>query len=342
MIDLRSDTVSQPTDAMRHVIANAPVGDDVYGDDPTVNDLEAFAADLLGKDAAMFVPTGTQSNLCGLMAHCQRGDEYIVGDHAHTYSYEAGGAAVLGSIQPQPVRMLESGMIDLDHVRNVVKADDHHFARSRLLCVENTTNGKAIPLAELEDGAAVADHFNLSYHLDGARVFNAVVELDTTPATLVAPFDSISICLSKGLGAPIGSILVGNTEVIAGARKWRKMLGGGWRQAGLLAAAGRYALENNIDRLADDHHNAQRLADALAEIDGIDVVERNTNMAFANFSAAIAASPLQGVAAFGAAMKDHSVLLSMQEGTTRLVTHIGISEADIDTVIAAIRSSLAS
>ncbi len=327
---------------MREAIATAAVGDDVYGDDPTVNELEAFAADLLGKDAAMFVPTGTQSNLCGLMAHCQRGDEYIVGDHAHTYSYEAGGAAVLGSIQPQPVRMLDSGMIDLDHVRSVVKANDHHFARSRLLCVENTTDGKAIPLVQLEAGAAVADEYNLAYHLDGARLFNAVVELDTTVATLAAPFNSISICLSKGLGAPVGSILVGDEAVVAEARKWRKMLGGGWRQAGLLAAAGRFALENNVDRLADDHVNAQRLADGLAEIDGVDVQARNTNMVFANFSAAIAASPLASAAAFGEAMKDHSVIMSAQESTTRLVTHIGIAENDVDTVVAAVRSCLAS
>lgn len=327
---------------MRDAIATAEVGDDVYGDDPTVNSLESFAADLLGKPAAMFVPSGTQSNLCGLMAHCQRGDEYIVGDHAHTYSYEAGGAAVLGSIQPQPVRMLESGMIDLDHVRSVIKPDDHHFARSRLLCVENTTDGKAIPLDELLAGREVAREFGLSYHLDGARIWNAVVELGTTPAELAAPFDSISVCLSKGLGAPAGSILIGDAEFIHQARKWRKMLGGAMRQAGLLAAGGRYALENNIDRLADDHANAQRLADSLAEIDGVDIVARNTNMVFASFSAAVASSPVPNAAAFGQAMADHGVVLSMQDGVTRMVCHIGIAETDVDTVVAAVRSCLAS
>lgn len=326
---------------MRNVIAEAPVGDDVYGDDPTVNDLERLAAELLGKNAAMFVPSGTQSNLCALLAHCQRGDEYIVGDHAHTYRYEAGGAAVLGSIQPQPVRNTDSGMIDLGHVRDVVKPDDIHFARSRLLCVENTTDGRAIPLAEILEGEAVARELNLRYHLDGARLWNAVVELGVTPAEMAAPFDSISVCLSKGLGAPIGSILIGDTDFINEARKWRKMLGGAMRQAGLLAAAGRYALENNIDRLADDHANAQRLADALGQIEGVEVVGRNTNMAFVDFSAAIAASPLTDANAFGKAMKDHSVLLSANEGTTRMVAHIGFATAEVDTVVAAARSCLA-
>ncbi len=328
---------------MRAAMASAEVGDDVFSDDPTVNGLETYTADLLGKEAAMFVSSGTQSNLCALMAHCQRGDEYIVGDHAHTYWYEAGGAAVLGSIQPQPVRMLESGMVDLDHVRQVIKPDDHHFARSRLLCAENTHDGKVITTAELAKGAAVAAEFGLSYHLDGARLWNAAVALDVTPAAVAESFDSVSVCLSKGLGAPIGSVLVGPAAFINEARKWRKMLGGAMRQVGLLAAAGRFALENNIGRLADDHKNAAQLAAGLSEIDGVVVTAHNTNMVFVDYGKAIAESPLKGESAFADAMADHGVTIRMTGGgTSRLVTHIGISAVDVDTVVASTRSALSS
>ena len=326
---------------MREVMAAAPVGDDVFGDDPTVNDLEAFTAELLGKEAGMFVPSGTQSNLCALLAHCQRGDEYIVGDHAHTYWYEAGGAAVLGSIQPQPVRMLDSGMIDLDHVARVVKPDDVHFARSRLLCAENTHDGKVIDIDTLNAGAEAAEHHGLSYHLDGARIWNAAVGLGVTAKAVAESFDTVSVCLSKGLGAPVGSVLVGPQPFIDEARKWRKMLGGGMRQVGLLAAAGRYALDNHIDRLADDHVNAARIAEGLANIDGIRVTGQATNMVFADMDSAITAAGLADGEAFaGALASDHNITMRMVGNTTRIVTHIGVSVDDADAVVSACTSVL--
>ncbi len=322
-------------------MAAAPVGDDVFGDDPTVNDLESFTAQLLGKPAGMFVPSGTQSNLCALMAHCQRGDEYIVGDHAHTYWYEAGGAAVLGSIQPQPVRMLDSGMIDLDHVSQVVKPDDAHFARSRLLCAENTHDGKVIDIKALKAGAEAASKHGLSYHLDGARIWNAAVDLGVEPSAVAAPFDTVSVCLSKGLGAPVGSVLVGPQPFIDEARKWRKMLGGGMRQVGILAAAGRYALENHIDRLADDHANAARIAEGLATIEGIRVTGQDTNMVFADMDSAITAAGLADGEAFAKALTtDHNINMRMVGNGTRIVTHIGVADTDVDTVVNACKSVL--
>ena len=259
MIDFRSDTVTQPTEGMRQAMAVAAVGDDVFGDDPTVNALEAKTAALLGKESAVFVPSGTQSNLIALMAHCQRGDEYIVGQLAHTYKYEAGGAAVLGSIQPQPIDMEPDGSLSLDRVASVIKPDDSHFARTRLLCLENTHTGKVVPLEYLRSARTCVDDRGLALHLDGARIWNAAVAMGVPPATVAEPFDSVSVCLSKGLGAPVGSVLVGTARLIAEARRWRKMLGGGMRQAGIIAAAGIYALDHHIDRLADDHANAQLL-----------------------------------------------------------------------------------
>ncbi|MEE9413651.1 MAG: low-specificity L-threonine aldolase [Acidimicrobiales bacterium] len=341
MIDFRSDTVTQPTDAMRAAMASAEVGDDVFRDDPTVNALEAYTAELLGKAAAMFVPTGTQSNLCGLLAHCQRGDEYIVGDHAHTYRYEGGGAAVLGSIQPQPVRMLESGMIDLDQVREVVKPDDSHFARSRLLCVENTTDGKAIDLATLAAGAAVARDLGLSYHLDGARLWNAAVSLDVSPADVAAPFDSVSVCLSKGLGAPVGSVLAASQELIDEARKWRKMLGGGMRQAGIIAAGGQYGLVHHIERLADDHDNAALLAEQLGALEGVEVTAQNTNMVFCDFSTAITRSNKANGSQFADVLKSsHNILVAMSGESARLVVHLGISRDNVTSAVKSFASAL--
>ena len=340
MIDLRSDTVTRPTPAMREAMASAEVGDDVFGDDPTVNRLEAETAARLGKDAGLYVPSGTQSNLCALLAHCQRGDEYIVGEHAHTYSHEAGGAAVLGSIQPQPVRVGADGMLDLDHVDDVVKPDDSHFARSRLLCLENTHDGKVLTLEQQAAGRARADHHGLSYHLDGARLWNASVALGVSPADVAAPFDTVSVCLSKGLGSPVGSVLVGSDELIRSARRWRKALGGGMRQAGIIAAAGIHVLENNIDRLADDHRNAARLAEGLGAIDGVTIDSCATNMVFLHLDrpdATIAdrlgehdISSLwwlaRGAAGAGPGGGSHS----------RMVTHYDVADDDIDKVIDAV------
>ncbi|MEM7276201.1 MAG: low-specificity L-threonine aldolase [Actinomycetota bacterium] len=328
MIDLRSDTVSRPSPDMRQAMATAEVGDDVWGDDPTVARLEAAAAELLGKDAAVFVPSGTQSNLCALMAHCQRGDEYIVGENAHTYRYEAGGGAVLGSIQPQPVTILPDGRLDLDHVARVIKPADHHFADSKLLCLENTHDGKVLSLEYQKEAAALAEANGLALHLDGARLWNAAVALGVSPGDVAAPFDSVSVCLSKGLGAPVGSILVGTGPLIERARKWRKMLGGGMRQSGVLAAAGLYALDHNIDRLADDHTNAARLAEGLGAIPTVEVLETSTNMVFLHLG--------QDPAGLAAALAEDDILIPGGDGDTRLVTHLDVSAEDVETVIASV------
>lgn len=332
MIDLRSDTVTKPSAEMRTAVAEAEVGDDVWGDDPTVAALEHQTAALLGKDAAVFVSSGTQGNLCALMAHCQRGDEYIVGDTAHTFRYEAGGGAVLGSIQPQPVRTLPTGELDLDHVAAVVKPDDPHFARSRLLCVENTNDGRVLSAEFQRDAAALADDRGLRLHLDGARLWNAAVGLDVAPAAVAEPFDTVSVCLSKGLGAPVGSVLAGSPELIDEARRWRKMLGGAMRQVGMVAAAGIYALDHNIDRLAEDHRNAQRLVDGLTGIDGVTVDRHATNMVFASFDA----DPELVVKAAEAA----DVRLAINGRTCRMVTHLDVSADDVEVVIGLIAEAL--
>ncbi len=333
MIDLRSDTVTKPSPAMRAAMAEAEVGDDVWGDDPTVAELERAAAALLGKEAAVYVSSGTQGNLCALMAHCQRGDEYIVGDNAHTYRFEAGGGAVLGSIQPQPVRTLPDGRLDLEHVEAVVKPPDDHFARSRLLCLENTHDGKVLPLDHLAEAAAVARRHGLGLHLDGARLWNAAVALGVPPAAVADGFDTVSVCLSKGLGAPVGSVLVGSPELVASARRWRKMLGGGMRQAGIVAAGGLWALTHNIDRLADDHANAERLAAGLAGIDGVTVTGQNTNMVFARFD--VDPEPVR------AALDAAGILVAINGTTSRMVTHLDVSADDIDTVVKTIATALA-
>src|SRR5262245_49218521 len=281
-IDLRSDTVTRPTAAMRAAMAAAEVGDDVYGEDPTVNRLEALAAQMLGKETAVFVPTGTQSNLLGVMSHCERGDEYIVGQQAHTYKYEGGGAAVLGSIQPEPIEFEADGTLDLDRVEAAIKPDDTHFARTRLLCLENTQGGKVLPLDYLRRAHDFARGRGLGLHLDGARLFNAVVKQRIEARDIGKLFDTVSVCLYKGLGAPVGSVLCGSAAHIAKARRWRKVLGGGMRQAGVLAAGGIHALQNNVERLAEDHDNARLLAQLLAQIDGVtvDPAAVQTNMVF--------------------------------------------------------------
>ena len=325
MIDLRSDTVTRPGPAMRAAMAAAPVGDDVFGDDPTVNHLEATLAERFGFEAGLFLPTGTQSNLVGLMTHCQRGDEYIVGQDAHTYKYEGGGAAVLGSIQPQPLNNLPDGSLDLAEVARAIKPDDSHFARTRLLAIENTIGGKVLPLEYHQRAVALCREKGLALHLDGARVYNACVKLGVAPAELCKGFDSVSICLSKGLGAPAGSVLVGSRDYIRAARRWRKMVGGGMRQVGILAAACLYAIEHQVVRLAEDHANAARLGEGLSRIPGLQVAPVQTNMVFVQV-------PPARIAGFGDHLKSAGVL-AFPGPTMRLVTHLDVKSSDIDTVV---------
>ncbi|MEJ5062708.1 low-specificity L-threonine aldolase [Erwinia sp. MYb375] len=318
MIDLRSDTVTRPSQAMLNAMMSAETGDDVYGDDPTVNQLESEAARLSGKAAALFLPTGTQANLVALLCHCQRGEEYIVGQLAHNYKYEAGGAAVLGSIQPQPILAAADGSLPLDVVAQFIKPDDVHFAVTRLLSLENTHNGKVLPIAYLQQAWDFTRERQLALHIDGARIFNAAVALDVPLEALTRYCDTLTICLSKGLGTPVGSLLCGSEEVIQRARRWRKMTGGGMRQAGILAAAGLYALEHNVARLKDDHDNAAWLAGALRDI-GVDVTRHDTNMVFLRL-------PEAQVATLGPWMRERGILLSPGP-VTRLVTHL---DADRD------------
>ena len=283
--DFRSDTVTRPDQGMMAAIQNAELGDDVYGDDPTTNALEAKAAELMGKEAGLFMPTGTQSNLIGVMAHCGRGDEYIIGKNYHIYTYEAGGTAVLGSVFPCPLPVDARGALNPQDVIAAIKPDDSHSAISRLLCVENTVNGMVQSQDYMDQMASLAHDNGLKAHCDGARLMNAVVALGTTAKELVKGYDSVSLCLSKGLGTPAGSVLVGDEAFIHQARRLRKMLGGGMRQTGVLAAAGIYALDHNIDRLKDDHKRAKTLAEQLATIKGlrIDLDQVETNMLFIHF-----------------------------------------------------------
>ncbi|QWA12696.1 low-specificity L-threonine aldolase [Sodalis ligni] len=326
MIDLRSDTVTLPSDAMRRQMAEAEVGDDVYGDDPTVAALEADGARLSGKAAALFFPSGTQANLVALLTHCQRGEEYIVGQHAHNYRFEAGGAAVLGSIQPQPLEADADGTLPLDKVAAAIKPDDFHFARTRLLCLEDTHNGKVLPLAYLQQAWQFSRDHKLSLHIDGARVFNAAVALNV-PLTDISQYcDTLTICLSKGLGAPVGSLLCGGEDYIRQAKRWRKMVGGGMRQSGILAAAGRYALEHNVQRLREDHDNAQWLGQQLGAL-GVEIMApgAQTNMLFIRQSPELAAK-------LGPWMLGHDI--NIASGTvTRLVTHLNISRQDLEKVV---------
>ena len=326
MIDLRSDTVTRPSDAMRLAMSRAEVGDDVYGDDPSVNLLEQEAAELTGKEAALFLPTGTQANLVALLTHCQRGEEYIVGQKAHNYLFEAGGAAVLGSIQPQPIDAAADGTLPLDVVASVIKPDDVHFARTKLLCIENTHNGKVLPLDYLQQAWVFTREKGLALHVDGARIMNATVALNVPLSTLTQYCDTLTICLSKGLGAPIGSLLCGSAEYIKQARRWRKMVGGGMRQAGILAEAARYALLNNVERLREDHDNAQWLANALSAI-GVEVMApgAQTNMLFLKV-------PAHEAAQLGGWMKERGVLMSAGP-VTRIVTHLDVSRSDLEKLV---------
>lgn len=328
LVDLRSDTVTRPSAGMRRAMHDAEVGDDVFGDDPTVNRLQALLAQMLGFEAGLFMPSGTQSNLAALMAHCQRGDEVLLGQGAHTYRYEGGGAAVLGSIQPQPLENDRDGSIALERIAAAIKPDDPHFARTRLLALENTIGGRVLPLPYQHAATGLAHERGLATHLDGARLFNAAVSLGVQPREVAAGFDSVSVCLSKGLGAPVGSVLLGSRELIGRAVRARKMLGGGLRQAGVLAAAGIYALEHHVARLADDHANARRLADRLRPIDALAVDGPHTNMLFVTV-------PEHSLAALQAFLRGHGILIMARSPTVRLVTHLDVGAAGVDRAAAA-------
>ena len=323
VIDLRSDTVTRPTAAMRAAMHAAPVGDDVYGEDPTVNALQQRLADDLGFAAGLFLPTGTQSNLLALMAHCQRGDEYLVGMEAHTYKYEGGGAAVLGSIQPQPIVQDDDGCLPLERIAAAIKPVDPHFARTRLLALENTWHGRALPLDYLRDACALAREHGLAAHLDGARLYNAATACAVPAREIARHFDSVSVCLSKGLGAPVGSVLVGSHALIETARRWRKVCGGGWRQAGMLAAAALHALDHHVDRLARDHARAAALAAQLRGISGLEVVGQHTNMVFVQV-------PVQRLGALEAHLRHAGVRISVgAQPRIRLVTHLDVDDDGI-------------
>ncbi len=329
-IDLRSDTVTQPSAAMRAAMAEAPVGDDVYGDDPTVDRLQDFAADLFGFEAGMFAPSGTQTNLIALMTHCGRGDEYLVGQEAHTYKYEGGGAAVLGSIQPQPIANQPDGSIAVSDIAAYIKPDDMHFARSRLLALENTIGGRVLPQDYVKAATDFAHAKGLATHLDGARVCNAAVKNGIGLRAAVAGFDTVSVCLSKGLGAPVGSVLLGPKAFIEQGKRWRKMLGGGMRQAGVIAAAAHYALEHNVERLAEDHQNALDLSQGLGRIEGLSATTPQTNIFYVEIPEAACAQLREALAAQGirASIGPH----------TRLVTHLDVSKADVDKVISVFKA----
>jgi threonine aldolase len=326
-VDLRSDTVTRPSAGMRKAMMEAELGDDVFGDDPSVNRLQARAAEIFGFESALLFPSGTQSNLAALMSHCQRGDEVILGMEAHSYRYEAGGLSVLGSIQPQAIPNRPDGTLDLQDVEAAIKPDDPHFARTRLLALENTITGRVLKREYLGKAIEVARRKNLSIHLDGARIFNAATALKMKVKDLCAGFDSVSSCLSKGLGAPAGTVLLGSKPFIEKAKRARKILGGGMRQAGVIAAAGLYALENNVERLREDHENAERLARGLREL-GLDA-QLNTNMVLLRIPAEKAA-PLE------AHMKKHGVLV-LPRAPMRLVTHLDVDAAGIDRALAAFR-----
>lgn len=334
IIDLRSDTVTKPSKAMLDAMMSAELGDDVFGEDPTVKRLEDMLAERAGMDAAVFAPSGTQSNLIGIMAHCERGDEYIVGQTAHTYMWEGGGAAVLGSIQPQPLDFAKDGSLPLDKVEMAIKPIDNHHARTKLLCLENTAGGKVLPLDYLRKMKQFCQENKLSSHLDGARVFNAAVKLGVNLKAISSNFDSISICLSKGLGTPIGSVLCGSEELITKARRWRKVLGGGMRQAGILAAAGIYALEHNVERLSEDHDNALYLAKSLVELDEIevDLDSLQTNILFINVK--------PDYPELQACLREKGIILPKlrnKHGLVRFVTHLDLSKEDIYLVIKEIK-----
>jgi threonine aldolase len=340
LVDLRSDTVTQPTEGMREAMMAAPLGDDVLGDDPSVIHLEEKVADMLGFEAALFMPTGTQSNLCGILAHCQRGDEYIVGQKAHTYLWEGGGAAVFGSVQPQPLNHQADGSLALDDIEAAIKPDDAHFARTRLLALENTIGGKLIPMSYIEQATQFAQSRGLATHLDGARLFNAAVaqavqrgtNARTEAKAIASCFDSVSVCFSKGLGTPVGSALCGSKDFIYRAHRIRKMAGGGMRQAGLLAAAASYALDHHIDRLDEDHALMRELASGLNGIPGVQMESPHTNILFIELS-----GPARDRAAGLLDYLRSRGILATGLYRLRFVTHLDVDASGIQQAMQAIR-----
>jgi threonine aldolase len=338
-VDLRSDTVTQPTQGMRAAMHAAPLGDDVFADDPSVNALQHKIADMLGFEAALFVPTGTQSNLCALLSHCQRGDEYIVGQMAHCFRWEGGGAAVFGSIQPQPLNHQADGSLALADIEAAIKPDDAHFARTRLLALENTLGGKLLPFDYLQAATSLAKDSGLNTHLDGARLFNAAIaqaaqtggDAQTEARRIAQCFDSVSVCFSKGLGAPVGSALCGSKDLIARAHRIRKMAGGGMRQSGGLAAAASYSLDHHIARLADDHALAKRLADGLAGIDGLQVEAPQTNILFVDLTGAAREKSADLLKYLG-----HHQIQATGLYRLRFVTHMDVDAAGVDRAAAVI------
>jgi threonine aldolase len=340
-VDLRSDTVTRPTEGMRSAMMAAPLGDDVFGDDPSVNALQDKIAAMLGFEAALFVATGTQSNLVGIMSHCQRGEEYLVGQMAHCYRWEAGGAAVLGSVQPQPLAHQPDGSIALADIEANIKPDDPHFARTRLLTLENTIGGKLLPITYVREATALAGRHGLSRHLDGARLFNAAVaqarangsDARSEARAIAQCFDSASICFSKGLGAPVGSALCGSRDYVARARRWRKMVGGTMRQSGLLAAAASYALDHHIDRMADDHVLARRFADGLRGVDALVVEPPQTNMVFVD----VAPAARERAAGLLEHLKANGVLATGLD-RLRFATHLDVDAAGVDRAVQVIRA----
>ena len=334
-IDLRSDTVTRPTPAMRAAMIDAAVGDDVYGEDPTVNALQRRLADDLGFEAALFVPTGTQSNLLALMAHCERGDEYLVGADAHTYKFEGGGAAVLGSIQPQPIAQDADGSLPLDKLAAAVKPIDPHFARTRVLALENTWHGRVMSLDYIRAAHEFTRERGLGFHLDGARLFNAAVASGVAAREIARHFDSVSVCLSKGLGAPVGSVLAGSAALIEKARRWRKVAGGGWRQAGMLAAAASYALDHHVARLAEDHARAATLAAGLSDVPGIKLLGQFTNMVFIDV-------PADRLRELDLHLREAGVRISIGYlPTLRLVTPLDVDDEGVARTVAAFRGFFA-
>jgi threonine aldolase len=342
MIDLRSDTVTKPTPEMREAMANAEVGDDVFGEDPTINRLQDLAATMLGKEAALFVASGTMGNLASVLAHCGRGDEVILGDISHTYLFEAGGIAALGGVHPRVLRNAPDGTLALVEIASAVREDDEHFPVSRLVCLETTHNrcrGAALPVDYIDAVGELAHARGLKLHIDGARLFNASVALNVDPARMVAAADSITFCLSKALSAPVGSLIVGDAAFIGRARRARKLLGGGMRQAGILAAAGIVALQSMVERLADDHARARRLAEGLAGIPGVRVENERpaTNMVYINIDPAV---PLDENGIMNGLEKRGVLVHDVGPRRFRIVTHYWVGEADIDTALAAFRDVL--
>jgi threonine aldolase len=340
-VDLRSDTVTKPTPAMREAMYRAKVGDDVYGEDPTVNKLEKMAAERLGKEAALFVVSGTMGNLVALLTHCGRGDEVILGNRSHTFLFEQGGLAAMGGITPHPIPNQHDGTLRFEDIKNAIRPDNPHFPRSRLLCLENThnmCNGTPLSVEYVEQAAQLAQARGLKVHLDGARVFNAAAALDVDVKEVVQDADSVMFCLSKGLCAPVGSMVCGTGDFIAEARRARKVVGGGMRQAGIIAAAGIVALDRMVDRLPEDHARAKQLREGLAKISGIEVAPVKTNILYFQVADDVPKSPLEieaGLAARGV------LLNSRGGGRFRAVTHFWINEENIERTIQAIQEVVA-